>query len=260
MIFQWFKCHIFPIEFKGFFSEINALTRRFYKMKNLTKEKYITADGSPTLYMPSLNEYYHSHHGAIQEANHVYLRHGLVYQQEISPSQTAITVFEVGFGTGLNALLTAQKAHKMKKKIHYLSLEAYPLSEEDSLSDLFSDVLDGSQKEIFQKIHQAQWGKVQEITPWFTLEKKAQRLQDYLPVQSMDVIYYDAFGARAQPEMWTDDCFEKLIPSLQPGGVFVTYAAKGSVRRVLTRLGLEVTLVDGPPGKREMIRAFRAKL
>jgi len=230
------------------------------KMKNIQKSQFQTADGSPTLYMEKFDEYYHSKHGAVQEAEHVYLKKGLEHWVNLHPDVKKCHVFEMGFGTGLNALLTAQKAEALQHCIDYYSIEAYPLTAQEIEEVNYADYFATNGKELFDSIIAAPWEVLQPITTHFNLKKINCRLENYIPEATIDVLYYDAFGARTQPEIWEDHCFEPLVEKLKPGGVFVTYAAKGSVRRALQNLGLEVALVPGPPGKREMIQAFRPLL
>jgi len=229
-------------------------------MKKIKKRQYKTSDGSPTLYMEAFDEYYHSKHGAIQEANYVYLEKGLVYWMLQSPQKKECTIFEMGFGTGLNAILTAEVAKTQKKQIHYHTIEAYPLTSKE-LNDVgYSDFLSTELAALFSQVHQVEWEVSQKISDFFYLKKYQTLLKEFSSYQKYDIIYYDAFGARTQPELWEDECFPSLIQSLNPGGVFVTYSAKGSVRRALTSLGLSVSLIPGPPGKREMIRAIKPHL
>ena len=207
-------------------------------MKQVQKKKFITADGSPTLYMKKLNEYYHSKHGALQEANHVYINNGFDYWHSMHQELKSCTVFEMGFGTGLNTVLTIQAAKEKGLNLNYDSIEAYPLTDAELAS------LNSNEK----------------INDHTQFKKIKTSLQAFVPDRMYDVIYYDAFGARAQPEMWEDNCFTSLVQNMNLGGVFVTYSAKGSVRRALQKLGLKVALIQGPPGKREMIRGVRSQL
>jgi tRNA U34 5-methylaminomethyl-2-thiouridine-forming methyltransferase MnmC len=222
---------------------------------NTLKEKFTTADGSDTFFMPEFNEYYHSHHGAIQEAKHVFIKNGL---QHLS-KRKSINILEVGLGTALNALLTVIEAHELQIKINYLGLEAFPLSneqlEELNYSKLIDDKNSGS---FFEKIKQVEWGSKSKISDFFEIEKVHNTLQEIkLKFNHFDLIYYDAFGPRAQEEMWHLDLFEKLYNSLKTNGVFVTYCAKGQVKRDLKSLGFQLESLPGPPGKREMIRATK---
>ena len=229
-------------------------------MQQIGKKYFLTADGSPTLYMEAINEYYHSKHGAVQEAKHVYLEMGLAHWQSLHPESKNCSLFEMGLGTGLNAVLTAEEAIKNKLSILYHSIEAYPLNSEELNEAKFSAFHQGKAKELYAAIHDCSWGKDVQISKYFTLNKIHALLKNYTPQHMFDVVYYDAFGARSQPEVWKDSCFNALVNAMNPGGVFVTYSAKGSVRRALERLGLKVELIPGPPGKREMIRGVRSVL
>ena len=229
-------------------------------MKNIKKKQFQTADGSPTLYMEQFDEYYHSKHGAVQEAIHVYLKMGLEHWVNLHPSIKKCHVFEMGFGTGLNALLTAQKAAQLKLDVDYYSIEAYPLTALELKEVNYNDYLEAKAKGTFDQMIKAPWEVLHPITDYFSLKKINCFLENCILEETIDVLYYDAFGARSQPEIWEDHCFKPLVEKLNPGGVFVTYSAKGSVRRALQNLGLEVSLVPGPPGKREMIQAYRPLL
>ncbi len=210
----------------------------------------ITEDGSHTLYLEDLDETYHSKHGAIQEAIHVFIAAGLNYVD-----QPKLNVLEIGFGTGLNAFLTLQNLNN--KSVQYTSLEAYPLKENiiDQLNYREELKLDDSEVQQFDKLHQIEWGSYQEITSKFSLNKIQVDLINYKSKEKFDLIYFDAFGPRVQPEMWTKDIFENMYAMLAKNGVLVTYCAKGSVKRALKEVGFEVEPLPGPPGKREMTRA-----
>lgn len=229
-------------------------------MNKIKKKQFKTADGSPTLYMERLDEYYHSKHGAVQEAEHVYLKMGLDFWKSMQPDQRKCQVFEMGFGTGLNALLTALSASALHLDLHYHTIEAYPLTLAEIKEVNYSAFLPEIERMILDQIIAAPWENLHAIDSNFKLKKINCLLENYFPEAPIDLIYYDAFGARSQPEVWEDHCFAPLVEKLNPGGVFVTYAAKGSVRRALEKLGLTVSLVPGPPGKREMIQAFRPLL
>jgi tRNA U34 5-methylaminomethyl-2-thiouridine-forming methyltransferase MnmC len=219
---------------------------------NFKKEKYITSDGSHTFYMPEINEYYHSHHGAIQEAMHVFIKNGL---QKFG-AQKEITIFEVGFGTGLNALLTCLESEGLGLKIEYLGLEAFPL-DADEYADLnfATSINNVDATSYFEKIHAANWKEKTEISTNFALTKIKNTLENVvLAENSLDLIYFDAFGPRVQPEMWTIELFQKLYDALKSHGIFVTYCAKGQVKRDLKSVGFALETLAGPPGKREMIR------
>lgn len=229
-------------------------------MKQVQKKKFITADGSPTLYMKKLNEYYHSKHGALQEANHVYINNGFDYWHSMHQELKSCTVFEMGFGTGLNTVLTIQAAKEKGLNLNYDSIEAYPLTDAELASLNLANYYPSEAQAIHQRIHSLPWNSNEKINDHTQFKKIKTSLQAFVPDRMYDVIYYDAFGARAQPEMWEDNCFTSLVQNMNLGGVFVTYSAKGSVRRALQKLGLKVALIQGPPGKREMIRGVRSQL
>lgn len=220
----------------------------------MNPELIITSDGSHTLFVPELNEHYHSIHGAVQESALVYIKNGLEYCHA-----GQLNIFEAGFGTGLNALLTAVSATDNKRLIHYTSVEKYPVPE-SIINQLNHRSFTGSkEKEIFDKIHQTRWGSLEEITPFFYLKKIQCDLITYPVEGEYDLIYFDAFGPDKQPDIWSESVFGKISEITLPGGVFVTYSAKGAVKRVLKLNGFKVELLPGPPGKREMIRATKLK-
>ena len=210
-----------------------------------------TSDGSHTLRNKSLNETYHSTHGAVQESMHVFIRHGLQYFREQKLSDQ-IAILEVGFGTGLNALLSLRYASENNIRIRYTALEAFPLPE-DVWSELnYPDP--GKDEDHFRALHTAVWEEEVSVTPEFTLLKRNVTLQDAVIVEKYDVVYFDAFAPSVQPELWSRDMLEKVVSVLHPGGVFVTYSAKGQLKRDLRSLGLQVDTLPGPPGKNEMVR------
>lgn len=216
-----------------------------------------TSDGSHTLRNKSLNETYHSTHGAVQESMHVFIRHGLQYFHEQKLSDQ-IAVLEVGFGTGLNALLSLRYASENNIRIRYTALEAFPLPE-DVWSELnYADP--GKDEEHFRALHTAVWGDAVSVTPEFTLLKRNVTLEDAVFGEKFDVIYFDAFAPSVQPGLWSRDMLEKVTTVLHPGGVFVTYSAKGQLKRDLRSLGLQVETLPGPPGKNEMVRAVQASV
>lgn len=218
---------------------------------------FYTEDGSPSLKLEGLEEQYHSKHGALQESRYVYLEKGLeaIYK---TVQRTPLFVLEMGFGTGLNALLTAffAKAHQLP--IDYTGIEGYPLEEEWKelkYGAVLPDHHEGNR--LYTKLHQAPWEEKSVLTPWFSLCKHKLLFEDFTPRKTYDLIYYDAFGARVQPELWTESIFRNMYDALNCGGVLVTYSAKGSVRRILQNLGFRVERLPGPPGKREMLRGTR---
>lgn len=212
-----------------------------------------TKDGSDTLYVPGLDEHYHSSHGAIAESVHVFINAGF-----LAIGKPTINILEIGFGTGLNALLTLQESLKKHKEVHYTALEKHPLHP-DMAKSLNYPALLGNLPDYYQ-IHDCPWGRNEQITSEFTLCKINEGLEKWVPQKSFDLIYYDAFGPEKQPEMWTSRMIRKVAATLAPEGILVTYTAKGEVRRVLSECSLKVEKLPGPPGKREMVRARKASL
>ncbi|MEH6536397.1 MAG: tRNA (5-methylaminomethyl-2-thiouridine)(34)-methyltransferase MnmD [Psychroserpens sp.] len=216
-----------------------------------------TADGSKTIQIEEWNEQYHSVHGAIQEANHVYINRGLLFYSElVSRSNKEISVLEIGFGTGLNALLTLLKAEELNQSINYVGVEAFPISSEELEQLNYPSELN-IDSDKFKKLHNCGWEESHQISDLFTLKKQQKLFKDISDVNTYDVIYFDAFGARVQPELWTEDIFKIMYNALKPNGVLTTYAAIGHVRRTLQSLGFEVERLQGPPGKRHMMRAIK---
>jgi tRNA U34 5-methylaminomethyl-2-thiouridine-forming methyltransferase MnmC len=208
-----------------------------------------TADGSPTLFVPELDETYHSMHGSVQEAKHVFIDHGL----RTFSCEKKISVLEVGFGTGLNALLSAQYAIENQIPLIYTGIEAFPVG-----SELWSELCYVNQTDwqhFYQKMMQSEWEQALQLHEMFTLTKMKIQIQDWPAKYNFDLIYYDAFGPRAQAEMWESIIFEKLYKSLSAGGSLVTYCAQGAFKRKLKEIGFQVEALPGPPGKREMTRA-----
>lgn len=226
---------------------------------SLEVEVRTTADGSSTLYVPALDEHYHSTNGAMQEAQHVYLGAGL------EPILTAVThpvrVLEVGFGTGLNALLTLQRSLASAQPIYYDTIEKYPLSPAVIKAlGVERYVLNPELLAYHQQLHAAAWDVPVALTPQFTTLKIVGSLQDTLLSNNhYNVVYFDAFAPEKQPDMWTDAVFAQLYAATAPGGVLVSYCAKGSFRRSLRAAGWLIEKLPGPPGKREMTRARKTK-
>lgn len=169
-----------------------------------------------------------------------------------------ISILEVGFGTGLNALVTWQEGKNHSVLIKYCGVEAFPVSSEEVQKLNYSEEIgDPEASDIFKKIHATGWEEKHQITPFFHLIKIKKLFSEISAVQEFDLIYFDAFGARVQPELWTEEIFSIMFNAIKPGGMLVTYAAKGSVRRAMLEVGLMVEKLPGPPGKREMLRATR---
>ena len=223
----------------------------------MKRQIIITGDGSSTIHIPEWNEQYHSKHGALQEAKHVFIHTGLIPYIN-SSNKTKLSILEIGFGTGLNALVTWEEASAQNTNINYTGVEAYPVSqiEVDKLN--FVEVLKDPKAEgFFKDIHSSEWGKENEITAGFKLTKQKKFFQEIEDLEMYDLIYFDAFGARVQPELWSVEIFAKMFKALKSNGVLVTYAAKGSVRRAMLEVGFTVERLPGPPGKREMLRSTK---
>ena len=217
-----------------------------------------TEDGSTSLFHNGLQETYHSIHGAIQESQHVFIEAGLHHWLRLSNRQT-ISILEIGFGTGLNALLTALAAEKVGVEIEYETIEAFPLVMEMVRLLNYPAIIDtDNAKSVFENLHQAEWRKPKKISPYFDFLKSDLKLQEAdFGDEKFDLIFFDAFGPDKQPDMWQRSNLVKLARTLKPRGVFVTYSAKGQLKRDLVSLGLLVEKIPGPPGKREMIRATK---
>ena len=212
-----------------------------------------TGDGSKTIQIEDWNEQYHSKHGAVQEAYHVFIEHGLRLF-----NNTSITVLEVGFGTGLNALITLLEAAKQQLTVDYIGVEAFPVSvDEISALDYCRQLGADNVEASFNKMHSSNWEEEVAITPDFSLLKQKKDFRQIDEENLVDLVYFDAFGARVQPDLWTEEIFSIMHNALKQEGVLVTYAAKGSVRRAMQAVGFTVERLPGPPGKREMLRAIK---
>ena len=215
----------------------------------------ITSDGSHTLFVRELNEHYHSTFGAVQESMHVFIQSGF---DEIDKTIVPVNILEMGFGTGLNALLTLINSEKNSRQVHYTGVEKFPLSDGIIEQLNYPQILNPSFVKIFRSLHNSGWNQEIKITADFTLFKINKDLQDLIfNPDTFDLVYYDAFGPKVQPELWTDQIFQKITNAMKPGGILVTYSVKGSVRRALKSTGFEVKKLPGPPGKREITRATK---
>lgn len=219
----------------------------------LKREIIQTEDGSTTIHLEEWNESYHSKHGAIQEAKHVFIKNGL----SLFAGKT-ISILEIGFGTGLNAFITYLESQNLGQVIDYVGVEAYPVVPEEIESMNYVEEL-GAQNEweIFKKMHESNWNEAFSLSNHFTITKRQQFFQEINDVEQFDLIYFDAFGYRVQPELWSTEIFKKMYDSLKTNGVLVTYAARGVVKRSMIEVGFRVEKLAGPPGKREMFRALK---
>jgi len=212
-----------------------------------------TSDGSTTIQIKDWDECYHSKHGAIQEAKHVFIKNGLA----LFPDQK-VSILEIGFGTGLNAFITFLEAKKRNQSIDYVGVEAYPVSVEELRGMNYVEELEALEYEyVFKKMHQENWGQPNVIDEDFCLTKRQQFFENIDDVAQYDLIYFDAFGYRVQPDLWSTEIFQKMFAALKYNGVLVTYAARGVVKRSMIEVGFKVEKLAGPPGKREMFRATK---
>ncbi|ELR72212.1 hypothetical protein C900_01766 [Fulvivirga imtechensis AK7] len=216
----------------------------------------ITDDGSHSLFVPALNETYHSFHGALQESRHVFIKMGLEYalNQKASPH-----VLEVGLGTGLNALLAAECAETYKISVHFTSIEAFPVDYSLAASLNYPKfIAHPDAEQWFEDIHRSDWHVDRPIHSLFTLKKLHTKLEDcQLPSSQFDVVFFDAFAPSKQAELWGMEILTRIVESMASQSVFVTYCAKGQLKRDLKALGLQVETLPGPPGKKEMVRALK---
>ncbi|WP_295981881.1 tRNA (5-methylaminomethyl-2-thiouridine)(34)-methyltransferase MnmD [uncultured Algibacter sp.] len=230
----------------------------------MKREIIITADGSSTIHIPEWDEQYHSKHGAIQEAYHVFIMHGLYHfisSEGVSESYktvSEVSILEIGFGTGLNTFITLLETEKLKSNIDYTGVEGYPVLADEINALNYTQTLNaGNRAKLFKAIHNVSWEEKHQICDGFTLIKRKQFFSEIDDTEAYNIIYFDAFGARVQPELWTESVFKIMYKALKTKGILVTYSAKGSVRRAMQAAGFTVERLPGPPGKREMLRACK---
>ena len=217
----------------------------------MEREIIQTLDGSTTIHIKEWNECYHSKHGAIQEAKHVFIKNGLA----LFPNQS-ISILEIGFGTGLNTFITYLESKELGQTIDYVGVEAYPVSADEVLSMNYSKELNAVESEVvFKKMHTSNWEEKTVFSKDFELTKRKQLFEEIDDLEKFDLIYFDAFGYRVQPELWSTAIFDRMYKALKTNGVLVTYAARGVVKRSMIEVGFTVEKLAGPPGKREMFRA-----
>ncbi len=221
-------------------------------MIHLKRELIISGDGSHTVFVPELNEHYHSIHGAVQESSIVFINNGLAFSRA-----DPVHIFEVGFGTGLNALLACVYCSMSRRKARFVSVEKYPLDK--SITERFNHASFAGNEgmELFRRIHDAEWGIETVINEYFTLQKLEFDLVHESPEGNYNLIFFDAFGPEKQPEMWSQSIFRKISSITLPSGILVTYSAKGEVKRNLRAEGFKVELLPGPPHKRDVLRATK---
>jgi tRNA U34 5-methylaminomethyl-2-thiouridine-forming methyltransferase MnmC len=222
----------------------------------LKKSWILTKDGSSTLRIDSLNESYHSLHGAVTESEFVYLDNGLRFWQK-SHSAPKASVLEIGYGTGLLAFLSFLNQLNNKMEIDYTSLEAYPLKIKDLERLNYNSFFESNQHLSFLDFSKLPWNNINQIIPKYSILKHNIFFEDFKSKKLYDIIYYDAFGSHAQPNLWEIEWMKKCFDLLNNGGLWISFCAKGSVRRGLQKVGFDVERLPGPPGKREMLRAIK---
>ena len=221
----------------------------------MKREIIQTADGSTTIHLPEWNESYHSKNGAIQEAYHVFIKSGFSLFQG-----KPISILEIGFGTGLNAFITYLEAKKENQIIDYVGVEAHPVILEEVLQMNYVSELDAEKElSIFEKMHTCSWENKVVISPTFSLTKRKQFFEDIDDKDAFDLIYFDAFGFRVQPELWSAETFQKMYKALKSEGVLVTYACRTSIKNAMLAAGFTIEKLPGAPGKREMLRAKKMR-
>jgi tRNA U34 5-methylaminomethyl-2-thiouridine-forming methyltransferase MnmC len=233
------------------FGQSIAFTSKINHKTILKREIIQTKDGSTTIHIKDGDECYHSRFGAIQEAQHVFIKNGLsLFKNE------SISIMEIGFGTGLNTFITFLESKKLNQTIDYVGVEAYPVSAEEVLSmNYVSELNVELGKTVFEKMHECHWEEKVVFRNDFSLTKRKQFFADIDDKEKFDLIYFDAFGYSVQPELWSTEIFKKMYEALKPKGILVTYAARGVVKRSMIEVGFTVEKLAGPPGKREMFRA-----
>lgn len=215
----------------------------------------ITEDGSHTIFVPTLNEHYHSTKGAIQEARHIFI--DSAFNQ---CPKSNIKILEVGFGTGLNAFITMLEAEKNNQQIEYSTLEFYPIPLSSIKRINYPSLIDETKRELYYKLHTAEWDNNIQITSHFSIFKKLidfSNPDNLITDEKYDIVYFDAFGPDKQPEMWQPPIFQKIYSMMNEGGILTTYSAKGVIRRTMQSIGFKVERIPGPPGKREILRATK---
>jgi tRNA U34 5-methylaminomethyl-2-thiouridine-forming methyltransferase MnmC len=214
----------------------------------------LTDDGSSSIFSEDVNQHYHSHFGALQESMHIFIESGLCSDNLCFIKN--ISILEIGFGTGLNALLTYFKAEELQKEIYYETLELHPLTEQETEQLNYPAILPYPKvKEIFSALHHSPWNKKQQLSQTFTLQKrKISAVEASYTPDTFDLVYFDAFSPDAQPELWTEKVFEPIYIGMKKNGILLTYCTKGSVKNVLKEVGFRIEKLPGPVGKREILR------
>ena len=223
-------------------------------MIGMKRKIVLTGDDSSSVFSEDVNQHYHSHFGALQESVHIFIEAGLC-SGTLSHLET-ISILEIGFGTGLNALLTYFKSEELHKKIYYESLELYPLTPQETGQLNYPLILPYlAAKEVFASLHRTPWNTKQLLSEHFTLQKRQiSAVEASYTSDTFDLVYFDAFSPEAQPELWTKEVFESIYKSMKKGGILLTYCTKGSVKTILKDVGFQIEKLPGPVGKREILR------
>lgn len=220
--------------------------------RGMKREIIQTGDGSSTLYVPELNEHYHSVHGAVQESLHIFIKTGIAHYK-----QKNIRILEAGFGTGLNAILSLSYARTQNANITYHSFEKYPLAPEEAGQLNYNAYLEAEDARFFHDIHACAWEKEVEITPYFTLCKHHNDFEAVCFEEEFDIVFFDAFNPDVQPRLWTEEILGNFYRALKKGGILTTYCVKGKVKQALRNLGFSIERLPGPPGKHQILRATK---
>lgn len=219
----------------------------------MKREIITTLDGSVTIHLPEIKETYHSKFGAIREAYHVFIKSGLALVKD-----RPVSILEIGFGTGLNAFITYLESVKTGQEIQYTGVEAYPVAaEEVSQLNYITELNAQNEGTAFDAMHTSDWEKALVLNDKFTLTKRKQFFNEITDAEAFDLIYFDAFGFHVQPELWNVDIFLRMYNALRPNGILVTYACRTSIKKAMTEAGFTIEKIAGPPGKREMLRAYK---
>ena len=226
----------------------------------MNRKIVITDDGSSSIFSEEVNQHYHSHFGALQESMHIFIESGLC--SDLFSDLEKISILEIGFGTGLNALLTYFKAKELQKKIEYETLELYPLTPQEVAQLNYPSLLPYSNaSEIFTSLHNAPWNEKQIVSSNFNLHKmQVSALYASFFCNRFDLVYFDAFSPEVQPELWGKEVFAPIFHSMKNQSILLTYCTKGSVKQTLREIGFQIEKLPGPAGKREILRAKKSKL
>jgi len=223
---------------------------------NIRKEIMITGDGSHSVCIPERKISYRSKYGAIRESKHIFIDAGL---RPLMHTLPVIHVLEIGFGTGLNALLTLQLASQNGQMVAYETVEKYPLEKSFTIKMNYCSALgQPGLQPVFEKLHDCAWGRENTLSSWFRILKLQRDIIEYRPAHFVHLIFFDPFDPHVQPELWERTIFDKLFLMMMPGAALLTYSSSGKVRRAMEAAGFIVQKMPGPPHKREIIKALKS--